>query len=474
MTTRESAQQVDSFDIVILGGGTGGYVAAIRAAQLGLRTAVVERDKLGGTCLHRGCIPTKALLESAEVLSLLRRSKEFGVEASGVSLDYTQALKRKDQVVGQLHQGVELLMRRNGITVVKGEGRAASPQRVIVSDGSAGRELTCSKLIVATGSRPRSLPGLAIDGDRVISSDHALDLLEVPKSIIIVGAGAVGVEFASLYRDMGSEVTLVELMPTLVPLEDKDVGVTLQRLFTRRGIKVMTGARVISESLKLNSDSVEVDVTVGEKREMVRGERLLVAVGREGILDALDGLKLQTERGYIKTDEYMGTGEPGVYAIGDVNGGLLLAHVAAAEGTLAVEHAAGQKVRPLDYNRVPRCTYCRPQIASIGLSEDDAKSQGHKVKIGRFPFQANGRALILGEADGFVKMVSDEESGEILGVHIIGPHATELIAESALARLLEATPLELALSIHAHPTLSEAVGEAAHDLEGRPIHIWRG
>jgi len=456
---------------VILGGGPAGYPAAIRAAQLGQKVAVIERDKVGGVCLHRGCIPTKALLESAEVYHMASNSKDFGVTADNVSYSYPDIINRKTKIVDQLQKGIEFLLNSNNVALIKGEGLVTTSNSVTVSDGSETREIKYENLIIATGSRPKSLPGLNIDGEHVLSSDHALSLDHVPKSIIIVGAGAVGVEFASLYNDLGVEVTIVELMPTLVPLEDRDVGQVLARSFVRRGIKVLTGTKTDPESLKIGEGQVQIDILQEEKRETISAEKVLVAVGREAILDSVKDLGLEIERGYIKVGQNMRTNKQGVYAVGDAIGGYLLAHVATAEGHQAVEAIAGEKVSPIDYNRVPRCTYCRPQIGSMGMSEQEAKDKGHSVKSARYSFQSHGRALIAGQTEGFVKIVSDQETGEILGVHIIGPSATELIAEAALGKYLEATPLELGLSIHAHPTLSEAVMEAALAVEGRPVHM---
>lgn len=462
------------FDVAILGGGTGGYVSAIRGAQLGLKMALIESDKVGGTCLHRGCIPTKALLESAEVLHLARRGDEFGVTVGETGFNYGVMQARKQKVVDQLRQGIEGLLKQNRITLFKGNGRLLGPTRLQVEGAQPGT-LTVSNTILATGSVPKSLPGLTIDGAHVINSDHVLTLTEPPQSLIIVGAGAVGVEFASLFNDLGTQVTVVEALPNLVPLEDRDVGLELQRRFTARGIAVHAGARVLIDTCKTTDKGVSIDIELKGNRQTLTAEKLLVAVGRGGVVDGigLDSVKIELERGYIKVDDHMRTSQANVYAIGDVNGGMLLAHVAAAEGHVAVETIAGQNVHPLDYNRVPRCTYTRPQIASLGLSEDQAKAQGFEVRTGRFPFAANGRALIYGEPNGFCKVVSDVATGEILGVHIIGHLATELIAEAALGRFLEATPLEIGLSIHAHPTLSEIVAEAALDAERRAIHFFR-
>lgn len=464
------------YDVAILGGGTGGYVAAIRSAQLSLKVALIEAEKVGGTCLHRGCIPTKALLESAEVLELARHSNEFGVKTGDTSFDYGAMQTRKQQIVDQLHKGVEGLLRQNKVTFVRGRGRFLSPTKLQVTgpDG-ASTEIEAKHTILATGSAPKSLPGLQIDGERIITSDHILELKSPPASLIVVGAGAVGVEFASLFHDLGTKVTLVEALPSLVPQEDRDIGVELEKQFAARGIQIYKGAMLQPDTLKAGAKELSIQIEVKGERQTITGEKLLLAVGRGGIIDeiGLDKLKVKVDRGYVQVDDHYRTAESGVYAIGDVIGGMLLAHVAAAEGEVAVEAIAGEQVHPLDYNRVPRCTYCRPQIASVGLSEGQAKEKGYTVKTGRFPFVANGRALIYGESGGFCKVVADEKTGELLGVHIIGHNATELIAEAALGRFLEATNKEIGLSIHAHPTLSEIVGEAALDADRRAIHFFR-
>lgn len=468
------SNQSESFDLAVLGGGTGGYVAAIRASQLGMHVAIIEQDKLGGTCLHRGCIPTKALLESAEVYSLATHGEEYGVKVSKAQLDYAQMLKRKDSVVGRLHSGIQYLMKKNKITVVEGRGQLVSPATIKVSQANGQEtEIQAKDVILATGSEPRGLPGLDIDGEGVLSSDNIVELTTPLSSIIIVGGGAIGAEFASFYSDIGTQVTMVEVMPHILPLEDQEIGRELEKVFKQRGIQVLTEAKLLPETRTMRDGKVEVQVESGGKRETLSGERLLLAVGRKGLVDGLELAKLgvEVERGYIKVDKNMNTGVPHLYAIGDLIGGMLLAHVAMAEGILAVETIAGKEPEPLDYNRIPRGTYCRPQVGSIGLSEEEAKSKGHQVKVGRFPFRANGRALIAGQPDGLAKVVADAESGEVLGVHILGPQATELIMEPALARFLEATAWELGSSIHAHPTLAEAIGEAALAVDGQAIHI---
>ena len=466
----------NTYDVVIIGGGPGGYPAAIRGAQLGLKVAVVEKEKVGGICLHKGCIPTKALLESAEHLHHARdESGAFGVVATDVSFDYAKVLARKSQVVAQLHKGVQGLLQKNKVDVFYGTGTLTSPQLVRVEGSSGAQDLRTANVIIATGSRPRSLPGLELDGKTVISSDHALELSTLPKSVIILGAGAVGVEWASLFHDFGVAVTVVEIMPTLVPLEDKDIGKELGRSFTRRGITVKTNAKLVVDSVSSGENSVSVDIEVSGKRESLEADLLLVAVGRTGNTEdiGLESIGVNTERGVIPVDGYGRTNVPHVYAVGDVAGGYLLAHKATAEGHVAVELLAGEEPYPLDPLRVPRATYCRPEIASIGLLEEEAVEQGREVKVGRFPFAALGKAQIKGQTEGFVKMVCDAKTSEILGTHVIGPNATDIVAEMGLAQLLEATPLEVGLNIHPHPTLAEAIMEASWDVDGRAVHVFR-
>ncbi|MDE2817108.1 MAG: dihydrolipoyl dehydrogenase [Chloroflexota bacterium] len=466
----------NSYDVVIIGGGPGGYPAAIRGAQLGLRIAVVEKEQLGGICLHKGCIPTKALLESAEHLHHARdESAAFGVVAPEVSFDYGKVLERKSQVVAQLHKGVQGLLKRNKVDVFYGAGSLTSPQTVHVAGSDGTHDLRATNVVIATGSRPRSLPGLELNGTTVISSDHALELTELPESIIILGAGAVGVEWASLFHDFGVAVTVVEIMPTLVPLEDKDIGRELGRSFSRRGITVKTNAKLLVDTLQAAADSVAVEIEVEGERESLQADLLLVAVGRTGNVEelGLDAVGVSTESGVIPIDEYGRTNVPHVYAIGDVAGGYLLAHKATAEGHIVVEHLAGEETHPLDPLRVPRATYCRPEIASVGLLEEEAAAQGREVKVGRFPFAALGKALIKGKTEGFVKMVCDATTDEILGTHVIGPNATDIVAEMGLAQLLEATPLEVGLNVHPHPTLAEAIMEASWDVDRRAVHVFR-
>lgn len=464
----------EQFDVTIIGAGPGGYVAAIRAAQVGLKTAIIEKDKdLGGTCLLRGCIPTKELLHSAHVYDLVSDPDEFGVSVEGFKLHFDKVMARKNKVVGKLAKGVEFLMKKNKITVFKGHGRLEGKGRVTVTDAQGvTQEVPTRNIIIATGSAPRLLPGMQVQAPRVITSDELLSIDHIPKSMIVLGAGAVGVEFASIFKRFGSEVTVVELLPRVVPIEDEETSAELQKAFRRRKINVMTNTRF--ESVQVNPDDVEISYIGSDGQPgKLRAETLLVAVGRRPVTEGLglENTKIETDRGYIKVDEYMRTTEPNVYAIGDVVPTPWLAHVASKEGCVAAEHIAGRNPHPIDYNLVPNCTYCEPEIGSVGLTEAKAREKGYQVKVGKFPFSALGKAMILGETEGFVKVVSDAKYDEILGVHMIGPHATDLLAEACVALGLEATAQELGHIMHAHPTLSEAVMEAAEAVHGMATSI---
>lgn len=462
----------DTYDVVILGGGSGGYVAAIRAVQLGLKTALIERHKLGGTCLHYGCIPTKAFLESAHVYTQFQSREYWGLTAENIGFDYQRMMKFKDGVVDKNWKGVQFLMKKNKIDVVEGNGTAESPARVRVQGKDGERTVEGKSLIVATGSRPRTF-GLPIDGKTVYTSDHAVSLDALPASLIILGGGVISVEFASFYQAFGVDVTIVEIFPTLIPLMDADLGVELGRHLSRRGIKVLTGTSADLQSLKQGTDGVTISVTPkGKEAQELRAERMLVAVGREAVTDGLEPLGLELNRGYVKVGDNQRTNVENVYAIGDVNGGFGLAHEAYAEGILAVETMAGvNKFDRVDPYRVPQPVFSFPQVAAIGMPEEEAQRAGHEIEVGKFPFTANSKAPILNETQGWVKVVGDKQSGDVLGVHMIGPSVTELIAEAALSRFLEGTPWELAYNIHPHPTLSEALGEAAHAAEGAAIHM---
>ncbi len=464
------AQPADSYDVIVIGGGPGGYVAAIRAAQLGQKVAVIEREALGGICLNWGCIPTKALLRNAEVVSLLGRGKEFGFHFENLTLDYSQAIKRSREVSKRLVRGVNFLMRKNSIDVVQGTGRLAGPGQVVVEPG--GKTLSAKNIILATGARPRSIPGVTIDGERVISSREALERTEVPGHIIVVGAGPIGLEFAHIYRTYGAEVTVVEMLSRIAPLEDEDVSAALARSFQRRGIQLHTDTRV--ESVEPADDGVKVRVSSPDGEQTLEGDVVLIAIGVQPNSEdlGLEQVGVQVERGAVVVDGYMRTNVPGIYAIGDLTGKMPLAHVASAQGIVAAEHIAGHETTPIeDYTWMPRCIYCQPQVASMGLTEAQARERGHDVKVGQFPFQANGKALGLAEREGFVKIVADAKYGEILGAHFVGPEVTELLPEIVLARTWELTVEEIARTVHAHPTLSESLMEAAHAVLGQAIHM---
>jgi dihydrolipoamide dehydrogenase len=465
----------EQFDVTIIGSGPGGYVAAIRAAQLGLKVAIVEKDKrMGGTCTLRGCIPTKQLLMSAHVYEQMQHAADFGVEATGIQLAFANVQKRKDKVVMKNSKGIEYLMKKNKVTAFSGTGKLSLPGKIEVTLADGKKETVKTKnIIIATGSVVRPIPGFDTDGQRVVNSDHILELKEVPKSLIVMGAGAVGVEFASVYSRFGAETTIVELLPRLVPLEDEEVSRELEKSFRKRGLKSQVDTKL--EKLERGDKGVVVTGKTS-KGEAVKleAEMLLVAVGRmpytEGL--GLEGTKIKVEKGFIQVDEFQQTGEKGVYAIGDVVPTPLLAHLASKEGTVAAEHIAGHKdVRPINLRLVPNCTYCDPEVASVGLTEAKAREMGYEVKLGKFPFSASGKARILGEEEGFAKIVSEAKYDEILGVHIIGPHATELIAEACVAMQLESTAEELGRTMHAHPTVSEAVMEAAEGVHGLAVHI---
>jgi dihydrolipoyl dehydrogenase len=467
------------FDVVIIGSGTGGYVAAIRAAQLGLKTAVVERAPvLGGTCLNWGCIPTKALLEHAHVLKIAQQRNEWGLTIgdAAIGLDMNRVHERKDKIVKGLTGGVEFLFKKHKIEWIKGTARLAGKGAVEVTDGQKQTLTARKEIIVATGSQPRSVPGIEIDRKRIITSDEAIGLREIPGSIVILGSGAVGVEFASIFKRFGSDVTLVELLPRLVPVEDESISIELERSFKKQGIKVMTGTKVTSARAGSTSVTLEAQTPDG-KSTTLSADYLLVATGRGPVTDGLgaEAIGLRMERGYVRVDREFRTNVPSISAIGDVitfeqPGHPQLAHLSSAEGIVLAERIAGQEYRPINYDQVPGCTYCDPEIGSVGLTEKEAQSRGYDVKVGTFKFGILGRARIAGETEGFVKIVADKKYDEILGVHMIGPRATELVAEATLALRLECTVEELVRTIHAHPTMSEAVGEAAHALHGGAIH----
>ncbi|WP_336077030.1 dihydrolipoyl dehydrogenase [Paenibacillus sp. 203] len=468
-------------DVAILGGGTGGYVAAIRAAQLGKEVVIIEKDKLGGTCLHRGCIPSKALLRSAEVYATIKESAQYGIETSGAQLVFPNVQERKEAVVEQLHQGVQFLMRKNKITVLSGKGRVIGPSIFSPKSGAVAVELEDGEmetivpahLIIATGSRPRMLSGLEPDGEFILSSDEALTMEELPASLIIVGGGVIGVEWASMLNDFGVEVTVVEAANRLIPTEDEDVSREMQRLLTKRGVKVLTGSQVLAKTYGKDEEGVQIDVQKGEETETLSATKLLISVGRQANVEniGLENTDIRVEGGFISVNEHLQTNEPHIYAIGDCIGGLQLAHAASHEGLQAVHHLAGEDFHSVPNHLIPRCIYTRPEAASVGLTEQEARERGHQVKTGKFPFQAIGKSLVYGSRDGFVKVVADEKTNDILGVHMIGTHVTDLISEAALAQLLDATPWEVGQLIHPHPTLSEILGEAMLAVDGQAIGI---
>lgn len=469
------------YDVVVIGAGTGGYVAAIRASQLGLKTAVVERQpSLGGTCLNWGCIPTKALLEHAHALKIAQDAKEWGLILGDVkpSIDMARVNARRTKVVTGLTKGVEFLFKKNKIEWIKGSARLAGGGAVeVTAPGADPQTLQAREIIVATGSYARSVPGIELDGTRIITSDQAIALTEVPKSLAIMGSGAVGVEFASIYRRFGSAVTIIELLPRLVPNEDEAVSAELAKAFKKRGITVKTGTKVTSAVVK--DGQVTIDMLGADGAvEAITVQTLLVATGRGPVTDGLgaEAVGLEMERGYIKVDSLFRTNVPGISAVGDVitmgtGAHAQLAHLSSAEGILLAERIAGHDVTPINYDHVPGCTYCDPEIGSIGLTEQEAIARGYDVRIGVFPFGVLGRAKIANETEGFVKIVADRKYDELLGVHMIGPRATELVAEAGVALRLESTVEELIRTIHAHPTMSEAVGEAAHAVHGTAIHM---
>jgi len=493
----------EQYDLVVIGGGNGGYIPAIRASQLGMSVAVIEKREgghLGGTCLNVGCIPTKALLQTAHLLHDVRNGEEYGVKVGDLEFDYPQAAKRREQVVTQLRRGVQGLMKKNKVTVYNGVGSFVEPKKIKVETEDGEEELEAENVLISTGSAVNTLPGLDFDHEKVISSDDIVTNDEsYPKSVIILGSGAVGVEFASMYNDFGTEVTIVEILDRLVPLEDPEISQALKKEFENRGITVLTSTQADPESLEKTDDGVKIQIasagseeqeeTEGEGGgyggedpptgeadggETLEAEALLVAVGRKTVIEDLNLDVTDVEvgdRGIIQVDEYGRTAEDGVYAAGDVVGGFWLAHEAGHEGIIAVEHMAGENPLPKDRNLVPRVTFCRPEVASFGLTRAQAEEEGYEVNETKFPFRAIGKALIEGEPNGFFKIVTDAETDLILGMHAIGPKVTDLITEGVFAKLVEGTPEEIGMAMHPHPSLSEVVGEAAMAAEGHPIHV---
>ena len=467
--------EAPKYDIAVIGSGPGGYVAAIRASQLGLKTVLVEKDnKFGGTCLHVGCIPTKDLLLNAEVYDYFKHAQEFGIECKGYSVDWAAVQARQNKVVTKLAKGVEFLLKKNKVEIVQGFGQLFGPGRITVTDSNnKTREIQAKNIILATGSEAKMIPGLEPDAKTILTNKEILNLKKIPKSMVVIGSGAVGVEFGSIFKRFGTDVTIIEMLPRIVPLEDEEISATLEKSFKKQGIAVHTGAKVDKVTKTSKGATVEFTDASG-KTQKLEAETCLVAVGRSPNTQniGLEKTRVKLERGFVKVDEYMKTDEPGVYAIGDiVAASPLLAHVGSMEGIVAVTHAAGKSVEPINYRQIPNCTYCEPEIASAGLTERQARDAGHSVKVGKFPFVGNSKATILGTTEGFVKIVSDERYGEILGVHMIGPRVTEMIAEAVVVMRLEGTVEDLESTIHPHPTLTEAFPEAAHSVHGMAIHI---
>lgn len=468
------------YDLVVLGGGTGGYVAAIRASKLGLKVAMVEKRELGGTCLHRGCIPSKALLRSAEVYRQTKEADTFGVTTDQPILNFTKVQERKQSIVDTLHKGVQGLMKKGKIDVYEGFGRILGPSifsptagtiSVEMNNGEENEMLIPKNVLIATGSSPKSLPGLEIDGDSVMTSDEALHMEELPESLIIVGGGVIGIEWASMMADFGVEVTVLEYMENILPTEDQDIQKEMLKQMKNKGVNIVTNAKVMAETLE-KSEGVSIQAEVKGETVTYEAGKMLVSVGRSANVKniGLENTDIIVDNGVIQTNKFYQTKESHIYAIGDVIGGMQLAHVASHEGMIAVEHMSDHNPHPMKHDQVPTCIYSNPEVASVGLTEAQAKEQSFEVKVGKFPFQAIGKALVYGEKDGFVKIIADKETNDLLGVHMVGPHVTDMISEAGLAMVLDATPWEIAESIHPHPTLAEAIGEAAMAVDGNQIH----
>jgi len=460
------------YDVAIIGSGPGGYVAAIRAAQLNLKTVLIERENLGGICLNWGCIPTKALLKSAETYSLFKHAKDFGLSADNVSFDFTKIIERSRKVADINSKGVEFLMKKNKIDVVFGNAKLSSAGKIeVTKDGNNASHIEAKNIIIATGGRPRSIPGIEIDGDKIIEYRKAMSLPKKPESMVIIGAGAIGVEFAYFYNQFGTEITIIEMLDTILPIEDHEITDILSKSFKKSKINLNTGAKV--ESISKSKNGVEVAFSKDGKSQKISAEKALIAIGIQGNVEdlGLESLGVNVEKGFIPVDQWYKTNVDGIYAIGDVTGPPLLAHVASHEAIICVEKIAGKSPHALDYDSIPGCTYCQPQVASVGMTESKAKEAGYEVTIGKFPYTASGKARAIGERDGMVKLIFDKKYGELLGAHIIGAEATELIAELGVAKTFETTAHELASTIHAHPTLSEMIMEAAGNSLGEGIHI---
>ena len=458
------------FDLAVLGGGPGGYVAAIRGAQLGLKTCIIDKDKLGGICLNWGCIPTKALLKNAEVYHTIKNADSYGITVENISVDFKKNIKRSRDVSKQLSKGIEFLMKKNKIVHISGTGKLISKSSIKVINDNKIEMVEADKIIIATGARPRTFPGMEFDGKRIIGSKEAMNLDAPPKKLIIIGSGAIGSEFAYYYNEFGTEVQMVEMMDRMLPVEDADVSKEVRKSFIKSGINVSTGTKVSKiESLKTK---VKVFTEKNGKEEILEGDAALLAVGVTGNIEnlGLEELGIKTDRGAITINEFNQTNISNIYAIGDVSGPPWLAHVASAQGHVAVDHIKGHDVKPVDYSNIPGCTYCHPQVGSLGLTEAQANSAGYNIKVGKFLFKASGKAMAVGDTTGFVKLIFDEKYGELLGAHIVGSEATELIAELGIAKALESTWEDIAMTVQAHPTLSEAIMEAALDAFGSAIH----
>ncbi|HLR62461.1 MAG TPA: dihydrolipoyl dehydrogenase [Lentibacillus sp.] len=470
----------NEYDLVVLGGGTGGYVAAIRASQLGMQVAVVEKGKLGGTCLNRGCIPSKSLLRSAEVFKQTKEANEYGVETSDITLNFAKVQERKNGIIKTLRQGVEGLMKKGKIDVYEGLGRILGPSifspmpgtiSIEYANGDENTMLVPKNVLIATGSTPKSLPDLELDGEIVMSSDEALNMSELPSSIIIVGGGVIGIEWASMLSDFGVDVTVIEYMDHILPTEDEAIAREVETQLKNKGVQFIKSAKVLPDTLQ-KEKGVQIEAEVNNDNETFLADRMLVSVGREAVTSnlGLQNTDIVVDKGFIQTNDFYQTKESHIYAIGDVIGRMQLAHVASHEGIVAVEHMADKNPLPLDYDTIPSCIYSNPEAASVGLTEKQATNQGYDVKIGKFPFKAIGKALVHGESDGFVKIIADKQTEDLLGVHMAGPHVTDMISEAGLAKVLDATPWEISRSVHPHPTLSEVMGEAAMAVEGNQIH----
>lgn len=468
------------YDLVILGGGTGGYVAAIRAGQLGMKVAVVEAKKLGGTCLHHGCIPSKALLRSAEVFRQTKEASIYGVETNEPTLDFGKVQERKTQIIERLHSGVQGLMKKGKIDIYHGFGRILGPSifspmpgtiSIEHGDGEENTMLVPKNVLIATGSRPKSLPGLEIDGTSIMTSDEALEMNQLPASIIIVGAGVIGIEWASMLADFGVDVTVIEYLDRILPTEDSAIAKEVERQLKKKGVQFYTNAKVLPETVD-KEKGVSITAEIEGEKQVFQADKMLVSVGRAANTSniGLENTSIVVENGFIQTNEWYQTKETHIYAIGDVIGGMQLAHVASHEGITAVEHMASEKTYPIEYDNIPSCVYSSPEVASVGLTEAEAKEKGFTIKTGKFPFQAIGKALVHGESDGFVKIIVDKQTEDLLGIHMVGPHVTDLISEAGLAKVLDATAWEISQTIHPHPSLSEIMGETALAVEKLQIH----